>query len=121
MKKQKTQRQLQASQQIKKILAQYLIREGLATISQSLITILEADISPDFKNCRIYVDITKGKISKEEILGKLNLMAGSFKNELSKKLAIRILPNITFILDETSQNAIDIEKLLNQESFKFKD
>lgn len=118
--KEKSQRQLQASQQIKKIIADIFMRGGFSQIGGGYITILEADISPDFKNCKIYIDIF-GDVDKGEIIKKLNLKTNEFKHQLAQKLTLRIAPQIKFFLDETSQNALELEDLLKKEAKNFEE
>lgn len=117
--KPKSQRQLQASQLIKKILADIFMKEGYSQIKGSYITILEADISPDFKNCKIFIDILGDENKNREIVNKLNEMTKIFRHEISKKLAMRKSPELKFCLDETMKNALNISDLIEQESKKF--
>ena len=119
--KAQSQRQLQAGEQIKRLVAEHFSREGFSTILGSYITILKADISPDMKNCKIFIDIFGKKENSAEILQKLNSIAPNFRHELGKKLAMRNTPELVFVLDETSQHALDIEDLLNKEAKNFDD
>ena len=50
----KTQRQLQIGENIKRILTDIFIRNDITTAKNSYITITEADVSPDAKNAKIF-------------------------------------------------------------------
>jgi len=112
----KSQRQLQVGEQIKRIISEIFLREGLLTIMGSCITILEADASPDIKNVRIYIDIFGDTKNNKMILTKLNNAAPHFRHELGKRLTARNTPEISFVLDETEKNALLLEALIEKEA-----
>lgn len=117
----KSQRQLQVNERIKRLVANIFSNSGLSTISGAYITILETDTSPDMKNCKIFVDIFGADDKKSAILAKLNEISPKIRSALGKDLTMRSTPNLKFVLDESSQNAIDISNLITQESKNFKD
>ena len=51
----KSQRQLQIGENIKRILSEIFLRDDVAMYPGSIITVLEADVSPDAKNIRVYI------------------------------------------------------------------
>ena len=112
----KSQRQLQVGEQIKRVVAEIFLREGLLTMMGNCITILEADASPDIKNVRIYIDIFGDAKNNKIILAKLNHAAPHFRHELGKRLTARNTPEISFILDKTEENAVRLEALLEKEA-----
>lgn len=116
MQQPKSQRQLQVSEQIKRIIADIFLREGLSTIMGSFITVLEADVSPDIKNVKIYLDIFGDQKNNKKILDKFNDMSPFFRHNLGKKMASRNTPEIRFVLDDTQQKAINIESLIASEA-----
>ena len=97
----KSQRQLQIGENIKRNMADIFIRDGLSNIAGSLISIVEADVSPDMKNVKIYIDIFGGdqKIH-QKIIKDLNQAVGHFRYELAKRISLRVVPEIIFIIDE---------------------
>src|SRR3989338_3689786 len=115
MQQKKSQRQLQIGEQIKRIIADIFARENMSTISGNYITILEADISPDIKNCSIFINIFGDETKNKNILAKLNNASGFFRREIGRQITFRNNPEIIFKLDNSAKNAMDIEKLLSQE------
>ncbi len=111
----KSQRQLQVGERIKRIISDIFLREGLLTMHGNYITILEASISPDIKNARIYIDIFGDGKHNQKILDRLNSSAPHFRFELAKQLTSRNIPEITFMLDETEKKVSDLEKLIANE------
>lgn len=116
----KSQRQLQIGENIKRNMADIFIRDGLSNIAGSLISIVEADVSPDMKNVKIYIDIFGGdqKIHKK-IIKDLNQAVGHFRYELAKRISLRVVPEIIFIIDETQERAKKIAELINSEQKKY--
>ena len=53
----KSQRQLQIGENIKRIMSEIFLQEDFSVIMNNVITILEADVSPDAKNVKIFFDI----------------------------------------------------------------
>jgi ribosome-binding factor A len=116
----KSQRQLQIGENIKRNMADIFIRDGLSNIAGSLISIVEADVSPDMKNVKIYIDIFGGdqKIH-QKIIKDLNQAVGHFRYELAKRISLRVVPEIIFIIDETQERAKKIAELINSEQKKY--
>ena len=119
MKKEKTQRQLQVNERIKRSIAQIFVNSGLTTIKGCHVTISEADISPDMKNCKIFINIFGDQNLSQEIVRQINLNAPQFKRALSSDLTMKSTPNLIFSLDESSLNAQKISSLIDEESKKF--
>lgn len=115
----KSQRQLQIGENIKRVMSEIFFREDIATAPGSLITVLEADVSPDAKSVRIYVDIFGNESMHEKIIEKLNQNAPHFRYQLAKKVTLRVVPEITFALDNTGARVFTLESLLESESKKF--
>lgn len=114
----KSQRQLQIGENIKRVMSEIFFREDVATIPGSLITILEADVSPDAKNVRVFVDIFGNEEHHAEIIRKLNDAVPHFRYQLAKKVNLRVVPEITFALDKTASRVSSLESLINDEAAK---
>ncbi len=117
----KSQRQLQIGETIKRAMSEIFLRDDILTIPGSYITILEADVSPDAKNVRIYIDIFGNEQIHEKIVKKLNEAAPHFRFKLAKKLVARAVPEIIFLLDTTQKNAANLESMIDLEARKYKD
>ncbi|MDX2082828.1 MAG: 30S ribosome-binding factor RbfA [Rickettsiales bacterium] len=115
----KSQRQLQIGENIKRIMSEIFLREDILTIPGSYITILQADVSPDAKNVKIFIDIFGNNKMHEKIVAKLNEMAPFFRHQMAKKIVLRVMPEIVFILDKTQIQALNLEALIMQEAAKY--
>ncbi len=119
MSKQKSQRQLQVNERIKRIVAQIFSDNGLSQIQGGYVTILEADTSPDMKQCKIFINVFGQDAKKKDILLQLNNASPRIRSALGRQLTMKSTPEITFAIDDSSQNAINIGKIITEESKNF--
>jgi ribosome-binding factor A len=114
----KSQRQLQVGENLKRVMCDIFMREDILTVPGSYITITQADVSPDAKNAYIYIDIFGNEPMHQKIIEKLNAMAPHFRYLMAKKITLRVVPEITFVLDKTQSRAMNLEALIEQEGQK---
>jgi len=128
--KNKSQRQLKVAENIKRVISEIFLREGLLQFNSYQITIIKGDVSADIKNAKIFVDIidlakkegnllTKEENEKLQIIKKLNNSSKFFRHELAKKITLKTVPNISFILDDCTNKVYQIEKLIDEEKQNF--
>ncbi len=111
----KSQRQLQIGENIKRIISEIFLRGDVLSFPGSILTVLEADVSPDAKNIRIYLDIFGNEKMHEQIVKSLNKAAPHFRYQMAKRITLRAVPEIIFILDKTEQKALNLEVILDAE------
>ena len=93
----KSQRQLQIGENIKRIMSEIFLEEDFSVMMNNVITVLEADVSPDAKNVKIFVDIFGDSSKHQQIFDKICGLTPHFRYELAKKINLRITPEIVFI------------------------
>ena len=104
----KSQRQLKLGEQIKRIIAEFCARQNID------ITILEADVSPDGKNAKIFFG-TSQKIDPKQAEKELAQIAPATRKYLSQKGYFKYTPQIVFLHDNTASKAQKIEDLIDSE------
>jgi ribosome-binding factor A len=121
MKPQKTQRQLQVGEQIKRIIADALLKKDDFIIPGIYITVIRADVSPDIKNVRILLDIFGESAAKpkDNLVKDINNTAPYFKAIIAKQIRLRYTPEIVFVVDDSFEEANKIEDLIRLEATKF--
>lgn len=77
-----------------------------------LISVTDVKITPDQKYATVYVSIY-GKNS-DKVLQGLIKSSGFIKNVLSKKVKFRIMPEITFKLDDSINYGAKMDKLIDE-------
>lgn len=117
-----SQRQLQVGEQIKRILAEMLLQDDHFGGHNAYITISKADVSPDVKNAKIFVNVfaqKDAKVDTKKIIERLNGLAGYWRGKLAHRIKLRFTPELVFILDDAGSEADKIEQLIHEESKKF--
>lgn len=118
MKKAKSQKQLQVAENFKRILSQFFLEEEALKFKGCHITISEADISPDLKNIKFYINIFGQEASHPLIINHLNKITPFFKKKIAKEINIRSIPVIKFINDDTTKKSSRINELLETQKPK---
>ena len=75
------------------------------------VTVTAAKITSDLSFAKIYVTILDDK-EKDNILKQLNKASNFIERELSKRIEIRKMPNITFVYDDSIEYANNIENII---------
>ena len=98
-----------------------LIKEHLGEIFQRelslkpglFLTIAKVDTTPDIRYTRVSISVFPYK-ENDYAMKTLSKEIYSIQGELNKKLKMRPLPRIEFILDSTDEEADKIEKILTE-------
>lgn len=110
----KSKRQLQLGESIKRVLSEIMQKEGLLSLYGGFVTIVEADISADAKNAKIFIDIIANEEIKKRIKAKIEASEIDLRYKLAKNITLKTVPTLRFIVDETSDNAERINNLINE-------
>ncbi len=112
--KEQSQRQLRVGQEIKKIIAGEINQGRVRNLEEinTLVTVMEAQVSPDLKYADVYF-ITSNPETDQEVLEALQLAANHFRKVVGSKTTLRYVPEIRFRIDNTFAEVDKIEKLLH--------
>ncbi len=77
-------------------------------------TVTEVDVAPDLNTAKVYVSFLGKNYRKRDGLDALRRAKGFIKSELAKRLKLRKIPDLTFIVDDTLDKASRIEEILNR-------
>ena len=75
------------------------------------VTVTGADITNDLYYAKVYVTVLNDK-ERESIIKLLNKASNFIERELSHRISIRRMPNITFLYDESIEYANNIESII---------
>lgn len=75
------------------------------------VTVTACSITNDLSFAKVYVTVLNNE-EKDSILKLLNKASNFIERELSKRVEIRKMPNITFVYDESIEYANNIEKII---------
>ncbi len=85
-------------------------------VSDAMITVTAAEVTPDLKYAKIYYSVLGADDDKEQLkqiyLG-LKSAAGFIRSQLAKRLNLRATPELTFIEDSSVKHGVEIAAILN--------
>jgi len=116
-----TRRQKQVSSLIQRELSD-LLGKKVSDPRLDFATITAVEISPDLRQAHIFVSVMG---NQQEAMEGLDHAASFLRRELSSRLALRYMPELTFHLDDSLERGERIDQLLEEiqlkiQSSKFK-
>ncbi len=97
-----------------------LIQRELSEILQRTIkdpriafcTVTHAEVSPDLKYVDVKVSVIGDAEKKDNALAGLKSATGFIRREIGRRLTLRYLPELRFVLDESVEHLMKIDELL---------
>ncbi len=94
--------------EIRKVLAELI--QKLSDPRVGMVSITDVEVTRDLAHARVYVSVLELAGSDTQTsVEVLNRASGMLRHELGKQIRFRVLPNLRFMADETSRNAVEIE------------
>jgi ribosome-binding factor A len=108
----------------RKLRVQDLLREEIALIIQreirdpgmGFITVLGVKMSDDLKDAKVYLSIYGDEQQKAATLAALKRSRNYIKFLLGKRIHLRNMPELHFVIDDTYEKAARIEEILKKEA-----
>lgn len=100
-----------------------LIRRELSELLQhqvkdprlgAFIAVTEVSTSPDLKYAKVFISHIGSEEENREILGVLAAASGFLRNEMSRRLKLRRIPELSFRWDDSIKHGDHILKLIDQ-------
>ncbi|MBX5436651.1 MAG: 30S ribosome-binding factor RbfA [Alicyclobacillaceae bacterium] len=101
------------AEQMKKEVAD-IVRHDLRDPRVGFATITRVEISNDLQYAKVYVSVLGDEDSKRHTLEALRKALGYIRGEVSRRLRLRLAPEITFRLDESGEYSAHIEDVLRK-------
>jgi len=94
-----------------------LIQRELKDPRVGFVTVTEVRMSPDLKHARVYVSVFEGgEEGKQESVAALQRAEGFLRRSLGRRLRLRYVPHLRFVVDDTLDHSARIEELLEESS-----
>jgi ribosome-binding factor A len=108
-------RQHKVGRQIQKDLAEILRQRGMASFKGALVSVTAVKVSPDLSVAKVYLSIFPSAKAKE-VLQIIVESSKSLRGELGRIVSkqLRIVPELTFFIDDSLDYVEKIDKLLKQ-------
>lgn len=102
-------------QRVKELIRRELgpILEKNFTFSGSLVTIHEVDLTPDLKQCFVYVGILGRGEPAETIVERLNAGRGMIQRNLYKRVVLKHSPTLSFRVDDSVERGVRVLHLID--------
>ncbi len=113
----------------RRLRVQDLLREEISLIIQrelhdpglGFITIVEVKMSEDLKSAKVYISIYGSDEEQKHTLEALKRSKGYIKFLLGKRVTLRYIPELTFLLDDTLERVQRMEEIFKREIDEGKD
>ena len=79
----------------------------------NFVTVTAARVTNDLSFAKVYVTVLNDK-ERDNIIKLLNKASNFIERELSRRIEIRKMPNITFVYDESLEYAANIENIIER-------
>jgi len=109
-------RQNKVAKLIQTTLAEIIQKKGFQAFGGAMITVAQVRVSSDLNYAKVYISIFATSKTKEEILEIVEKENRTLRYELGKlvKNQLRVVPELTFFIDDTLDHLDKINELLNK-------
>ena len=106
-------RQARLQDQIRTELAE-MIELELKDPRIAFATVTKVDLRPDLRSAHVWVSVNGDKEAQDGTLEGLRSASGYLRHELSHRLRLRRVAELTFVLDHSTEDVHRVESLLDQ-------
>lgn len=75
-------------------------------------TVTEVDVAPDYSTAKVYVSFLGKNYKKRDGIEALRRSKGHIKSILAKRVRMRRIPDLTFVVDDSLDKAERIENII---------
>ena len=79
----------------------------------AMVSVLRVEVTQDLKYCKVFVSVLGDEKEKAEVMQGLKAANGYIRHLLAERVNLRLTPELIFKLDESTEYAIKINKMLN--------
>ena len=112
--KSSSQRLQKINDEIRKEAAEVLRAELKDPRVSAMTTVTSAQASSDLKHCKIFVSVLGSDAAKKEAMDGLKNAAPYLRKMLAMRINLRNTPEITFVLDESLEYGMKMDKLFKE-------
>ncbi|MCL6453444.1 MAG: 30S ribosome-binding factor RbfA [Alicyclobacillus sp.] len=99
------------AEQMKKEVAD-IIRTDVKDQRIGFATVTRVELSNDLQHAKVHVSVFGSAEEKQATLAALQRAAGFIRGEVSRRLRMRVTPEMVFLLDESGEYSAHIESVL---------
>jgi ribosome-binding factor A len=99
---------------LKEVISEVIKRDVRNPHVNELLTVTRVEITKDLHYAKVYVSVIGDDLQRKETLKALQTAAGFIAVNASKKVTMRYFPSLTFVLDDSVDKHMRIEKILGE-------
>lgn len=99
---------------LKEVISEVIHRDVRNPHLPQFVTVTGVSITPDLHYAKVYISVIGTPEVKKQAIAALQSAAGFIATNASKKIVIRYFPDLTFMLDESVDQQMRIDSLLNE-------
>ncbi len=101
-------------EEFRRAISEIIIKDIKDPRVSSMLSITRVDITPDLYYAKVYVSVYDTDEKRQATVEALNTAGGFFRSRLNKKIKIRRIPELNFILDNSIEYSIKMSKLIDE-------
>ncbi len=106
-------RMRRVNEAIREVLSEALV-SGLKDPRIGFVTVVSVETAPDLRSAKVYVSILGDERQQEDTLTGLSHSHGYLQSLIAGQLELKRTPRLTFVLDESIERGMRIERLLKE-------
>lgn len=79
---------------------------------QGFVSVIRTETTNDLSFCKVYVSVYGGSEAKKSTLIALTSASSFLRSELCRRVSLRIVPELIFVLDESIEYSIKLDTIL---------
>ncbi len=99
-------------EQIKKELSQ-IIQQEIKDPRIGFVTVTTVEMSGDLQIAKVFVSVFGNPDEKQQTMAALEKATGYMRSEIGKRIRLRYIPELIFVMDESLEHSEHINRLLN--------
>jgi ribosome-binding factor A len=91
------------------------IAQDLKDPRVGFITVTDVKTNPDLRTARVYVSVLGDRKARAASMAGLESARGYLQRRVASELRLKHTPELTFVLDETTERAFRLERIIDRE------
>jgi len=101
------------AEQVRRELAE-LIRAGMKDPRIGMVTLTDAEVSPDHAHARVFFTILGDADQLEETTVALRHATGFLRSQLARRMRLRTVPQLEFVFDASVERGVRLSRLIDE-------
>lgn len=90
------------------------VQRNLRMEDVGLMTVTEVRVTPDLRVAKVFISVLGEQPQKEASMAKLEEHKSAIRSAVGQAVRLRLTPEVTFVLDTTMDNAMNLERIFKK-------